>query len=191
MRRVLLPAFLLAATLSLAQEFKLGSKAGDFTVTDLKGNSLPYSALKGDTTVVIFIATKCPISNAYNGRMNAVYNEYSHKGVNFIFINSNYSEPAAEVEEHARTNTLAFPVYKDQNNVVADLFGAQVTPEAFVMDNTGTIRYHGYIDDSTNEAKVQNRGLRLALDSLLERKAVQTAQTKAFGCTIKRKKRAS
>ena len=75
----------------------------------------------------------------------------------FVFVNSNSTEPAAEVAEHAKQVNFAFPVYKDENNVVADQFGAQVTPEAYVIDQTGAVRYHGYVDDSRNASRIQSR----------------------------------
>jgi peroxiredoxin len=173
------------------QEFKLGSKVGDFNLSDLKGNKVQFSQLKGDVTVLMFIATQCPISNDYNERMNAVVGDYASKGVKFVAVNANSSEPAAEVEQHAAEHKFSFKVYKDENNVVADRFGAQVTPEIFVMDKNGTIQYHGYIDDSRNSANIKTQGLRMALDSVLASKPVERAETKAFGCTIKRVKKAS
>jgi cytochrome oxidase Cu insertion factor (SCO1/SenC/PrrC family) len=189
MKPKLLGAALALATLAYGQDFKLGSKVSDFNLTDLRGNPVSYSALKGKFTVVTFVATKCPISNGYNERMNALYKEYAPKGVNFVAINANATEPAKDVEEHARQNGFAFRVYKDSGNVVADRFNAQVTPEAFVVDSGGVIRYHGYIDDSLNPGRIQKQGLRAALDAVLAGKTVENAQTKAFGCTIKRKKR--
>ena len=190
MRR-LCAAIIACAALLFGQEFRLGGKLGDFTLQDVKGNPVQFSSLKGDVTVITFIATKCPISNDYNGRMIALYNDYSPKGVKFVFINSNGTEPAAEVEQHTQKNGFPFRVYKDNNNVVADRFAAQVTPEAFVLDKSSVIRYHGSIDDSQNLARVQVQRLRKALDSILTGQPVETAQTKAFGCTIKRVKKAS
>jgi hypothetical protein len=104
-----------------------------------------------------------------------------------VFINANASEPAAEVAEHAQANHFAFAVYKDTDDAAADLFGAEVTPEAFVMDGQGVIRYHGYIDDSRNPERIQVQGLRTALDAMLAEQPVVKAETKAFGCTIKRR----
>jgi len=181
-------SLLLAAALS-GQEFKLGSKVGDFTVSDLQGRAVQFSSLRGDTTVVMFVATKCPISNGYNERMDTLYKDYTARGVKFVFINANATEPAQEVEEHRKAHSLTFPVYKDPGNKVADQFGATVTPEAFVIDNQGTIQYHGYIDDSLNTARIQNQGLRKALDSVMAHQAPPVAETKAFGCTIKRAKK--
>lgn len=178
---------LLAGALS-GQDLQLGSRVDDFTVTNLKGAPVTFQALKGNFTVIAFIATQCPVSNAYNDRMIALSKDYAPKGVKFIFINSNSNEPASVVEQHARSVGFVFPVYKDRNNVVADRFGAQATPEMVVIDSAGIIRYHGYIDDSKDQAKVTRQGLRPALDQLMAGQVVVVPQTKAFGCTIKRVK---
>ena len=174
------------AGLLCAQEFKLGTKVADFQVQDLDGKTVEFSSLRGPVTVVTFISTQCPVSNGYNQRMIALYNEYSPKDVKFVFLNANHNESANEVKAHSKRAAYVFPVYKDTNNVVADRFGAQVTPESFVIDRTGAIVYHGAIDDSQNEARIRTRGLRMALDAVLAGKPVEPAETKAFGCSIKR-----
>ncbi len=174
-----------AASLLVAQ-IQVGGKVPDFKLTDTSGNAVDFASLKGGTTVLTFIATQCPVSNAYNERMNAVYKDYSAKGVKFVFVNSNITEPAAEVAAHTRKEGLAFAVYKDENSVVADQFGAQVTPESYLIDSSGTVLYHGHIDDSQNVSRIKFQGLRAALDAVLSGKAVEKAETKAFGCTIKR-----
>ena len=181
----------LATGTLFAQEFKLGSKVSDFALQDVKGAPVQFSALKGDVTVVTFVATKCPVSNAYNERMSALYNDYGQRGVKFVFINSNRTEPASEVEQHAAKVGFPFPVYKDDSNVVADRFGATVTPEVFILDKSGTVVYHGSIDDSQEISRVTQKRTRAALDEVLAGRAVQTAETKAFGCSIKRGKSSS
>jgi peroxiredoxin len=173
------------------QEFKLGSQVSDFQVRDLDGQPVAFSALKGPITVVTFIATQCPVSNSYNQRMIDLYKDYTSKNVKFIFVNANRSEPATEVRDHAKRVGFPFAVYKDPGNVLADRFDAQVTPESFVIDSSGTIRYHGSIDDSMQESHVRVRRLRAAMDALLAGKPVPSTETKAFGCTIKRVRKAS
>jgi peroxiredoxin len=191
MTQVLAMSLALCVGLLSAQEFKLGSPVSDFQVRDLDGKAVPYSALKGPITVVTFIATECPVSNSYNQRMSDLYRDYTSKNVKFIFVNANRSEPANEVREHAKRVGFPFAVYKDPDNVLADRFDAQVTPESFVIDSSGVIRYHGSIDDSMNESRVHVRRLRAALDALLAGKLVPSTETKAFGCTIKRVRKAS
>lgn len=186
---MLRPLVLVAALAvgAFAQEFKVGGKVADFTVQDLAGRAHAYSELKGDVTVVTFVSVQCPISNDYNERMKSVFADYKGK-VNFVFLNANHTESAADVAGHAKDVGFAFPVYRDVGNVVANRFGASVTPEAYVMDKTGALVYHGYIDDARNSARVTNQGLRKALDAVLAGKAVTQTETRAFGCTIKKKR---
>ena len=180
-----------ASVAMFGQEFRLGSPVADFSVLDLKGNPVRFFDLKGDLSVVMFIATQCPVSNAYNERMKALQTDYAAKGVRFIAINANSTEPAAEVQSHAATHGFSFPVFKDPGNQVADSFGAQVTPETYLIDKSGVVLYHGSIDDSQNPANIKVQGLRQALDAALTGGTIARAETKAFGCTIKRVKRAS
>jgi peroxiredoxin len=106
--------------------------------------------------------------------------------VRFVGINSNVIEPVEEVAAHAKQNGFPFPVLKDEGNKIADHFDAQFTPEIFVLDAKGVLRYHGRIDDSQNPANITSHDLRDALDALLAGKNPPRAETKAFGCTIKR-----
>jgi thiol-disulfide isomerase/thioredoxin len=189
MRRILKLSMCIGLAVPVwAQNSIVGTKPGGFTLTDPNGAEVASSALGGDLTAVLFIATRCPVSNAYNERMSALYRDYASKGVKFIFVNSNHSEPAAEVQDHARKNGFPFAVYKDPNNRVADRFRAQATPEAFLLDAGGTVRYHGHIDDAQNPERVTKQSLRLALDAMLGGGSVDPAETKAFGCSIKRVK---
>ena len=161
----------------------------DFEVSALNGGTVRYADLKGaKVTVVAFVSIKCPISHAYQERMSRFYRDYSSKGVGFLFLNANSNEPAADIAQFARQAHLAFPVYKDYNNRAADLLGAQTTPEMFVLDSSGTVRYHGAIDDAANEARVKTHGLRDSLDALLDDKAPKVTDLKAFGCVLKRVK---
>lgn len=191
MKKAFAIALAFSAGILCAQEFKVGAPVSDFQVRDLDGKAVSFTSLKGPVTVVTFIATQCPVSNAYNDRMIALYKDYTPKNVKFVFVNANRSEPASEVREHAKRVGFSFPVYKDPDNVVADRFDAQVTPESYVIDGAGVLRYHGSIDDDMNAAKAHTQRLRLALDAVLAGKPVQATETKAFGCTIKRARKAS
>jgi peroxiredoxin len=191
MKKALPICLALSATALFGQQFRVGSPIADFQIRDLDGRTVSYSSLKGPVTVVTFIATECPVSNSYNQRMTDLYQAYNSKKVKFIFVNANRSEPATEVRDHAKRVGFPFAVYKDPGNTVADRFDAQVTPESFVIDSSGILRYHGSIDDSMNEWHVHTQPLRAALDAVLAGKTVAVTESKAFGCTIKRVRKAS
>ena len=187
MKRILVLSTCLAVLLAgylFAEGLGIGSEVPDFKVKSVEGADVNYSSVAGDVTVVTFIATQCTISNDYNQRMKSIYADHSGKGVKFVFINSNRQEDAAEVKAHAASNGFQFPVYKDPGNVVADQFGAEFTPETYVV-KAGKIAYHGRIDDARTGA-IKDHSLRKALDAVLAGKTPKKQQTKAFGCTIKR-----
>jgi peroxiredoxin len=167
----------------------IGSPAPDFTLTTVDGKSfsLAEAAKSHKAVVVMFIATKCPYSNAYNDRMRDMSAAYSQQGVLFAGINSNKTEPAAEVVAHAREHGHTFPIMKDPDNKVADMYDARHTPEIYVVDPSGKLVYHGRIDENYEDAsKVSSPDLKNALDQLLANRPIAKAETKAFGCSIKR-----
>jgi peroxiredoxin len=176
---------------ALAQTALAGLAVGDkltpFKLPEAAGPEFDLGSLAGKKAVVVlFIATQCPVSNAYNERMAALAKEYSAKGVAVVGINSNKQESAAEVVEHAKAHGFDFTILKDAGNLEADRFGALVTPEAYVFDPTWTLRYHGRVDDDRSGRNVTSPDLRNALDALLAGRDVPVKETKAFGCTIKR-----
>jgi len=166
---------------------KLNAKVPNFTLKDYaeKEHSL-YDYLKSKAVVVMFIATQCPVSNAYNERMVDLYKSYTPKGVAFLAVDSNKQESIEEIAGHSKKHGFEFPVLKDWKNIVADKFDAMVTPEIYLVDSTGVLRYHGRIDNSRNAAKVTEHDLQEVLDAYLEGKPLPKQDAKAFGCTIKR-----
>lgn len=176
--------------MAAAQSLAPGAKAPSIRLTDLKGSPVAIEPAKGRPTVVVFISAECPISNAYNQRMTALYRSYSDR-VRFVFVNSNQNESDHQVSGHIAQVGFPFPVYRDPGNAAADAFSAELTPEAFVIDAGGIIRYHGAIDDQRNPARVRVDALRLSLEAVLKGGKVDPEQVRAFGCTIKRAHRGS
>ena len=165
----------------------IGTIIDDFKLPDADGAGHSLKSLTGKNgAVIIFVATKCPVSNAYNDRMEKLAQDYKARGINVIGINSNNTEPAAEVKSHAGEKHLTFTILKDDGNKIADRLGATRTPEAYVLDAGGKLVYHGRIDNSQNTANITSNDLREALDELLGGKPVTKTGGAAFGCTIKR-----
>lgn len=163
------------------------SRVENFKLKDYNGKEHQLADFKNSKAIVImFIATQCPVSNAYNERMAQIHKDYKSKGITFIGINSNKQEGVDEIKEHAEEHNLGFVILKDEKNIIADKFNASVTPEVYVLNPNLEILYHGRIDDSRDAGKVKSNDLRKTLDEILSGKKITTTQTKAFGCTIKR-----
>jgi len=170
-----------------AAQVALGQAVADFTLPDTNGQQHSLASLKGEKgTLLIFIATQCPYSNAYNQRMDALHRDYSARGVRVVGINPNKTEPADEVRSHAQQNGLTFIVLKDPDNRIADYFGASVTPETYLLDAGNVLRYHGRLDADHKDAGLNAGEQRQALEELLGGRTIANTGKKAFGCTIKR-----
>ncbi len=170
-----------------AAQVALGQAVTEFTLPDTSGQQHSLAGLKGEKgTLLIFIATQCPYSNAYNQRMEALHRDYNARGIRLVGINANKTEPADEVRSHASQNGFTFLVLKDPDNRIADYFGASVTPEAYLLDSGGVLRYHGRLDADHKDPGLNSGELRQALDELLGGQAIANTGKKAFGCTIKR-----
>ena len=166
-----------------------GDKIENFTVTNIDGNTYSLNdALKSSDKglIVIFWSTECPWVQPYNDRINDYVKEYNEKGFTVWVINSNNTESKDAVIEHTKKNSYFFPVLKDENNVVADLFGATRTPEAFVISKENVILYHGRISDNRTAAEQTTHDLKNAADEIAAGKDVSVKETKSFGCGIKR-----
>jgi peroxiredoxin/mono/diheme cytochrome c family protein len=203
MRQIVLfctPLLLLLPLAALSDESKTGTPKpaasaaktiANFTLKDTANHDWSLTDCKDQkAVVVVFIGTECPVNNAYMPRLVELHKTYADKGVAFVGINSNNQDTATRVMAHAKDHKLPFPVLKDTANIVADLFGAQRTPEAFVLDAKGKVVYQGRIDDQfgvgfKRPTPTRNDMIE-ALDELLDGKEVKVAKTEPAGCLIAR-----
>jgi peroxiredoxin len=178
-----------AAQTSPPAKVEMDKPVASFSLANYDGKNTTvgdWDANNTKATVLLFVSVQCPISNGYNERMVDLAKTYGARGVRFVGINSNKAEAPAGIAAHAKEHSFPFPVLKDTGNVIADRFEAQVTPEAYVIDSKGVLRYHGRIDNSLKQAEVKTRDLQAALDSVLAGRSVADKKTTAFGCSIKR-----
>ncbi|GEM_PF-42659 len=172
-----------------ARAHGVGNRVGDYSLPRADRAGVMERLLAEDAqklTLVLFLSVKCPCSNAYNERVRALAGEYRAKGVRVVGVYANQDETAAEIAGHARENRFEFPVLRDERGLCADHLGAQVTPEAFLIDRQHVLRYAGRIDDSREAGEVKTRSLRDAIHALLTGVPFSKADTPAFGCAIVR-----
>lgn len=159
----------------------------DFSLPDVNGKTHSLASLKGQHgTALIFISTQCPVSNAYNERMEKLAQDYKARGVAVVGINANATETVDDIKAHASKHSLTFMILKDNGNKVADQLGATNTPEVFLLDAGGKLVYRGRIDNSRNGDAITSNDLRDAIEATLAGKPVANPLVRAFGCSIKR-----
>jgi len=158
---------------------RAGDKAPSFTLKTVdKGESRTLARLVQDGptrgVVMVFLSSKCPYVAQARQPLGDLFRTYGNK-VAFVGVNANQNESADDIKADAGAN-FPFPMLRDEGAKVAELYGAERTPEAFLVDAGGVIRYHGGVAE-----------LGAALGDFTAGHAVAKAESKAFGCTIKRK----
>lgn len=184
----------LLSSANAAEATGVGRGVAPFELSDYRGakHSLDEYADK-QAVVVVFLGTECPLAKLYGPRLAELAAEFEPHGVAFLGINANQQDTLAEIGHYARQAKIEFPILKDPGNRVADAFGAERTPEAFVLGPDRQVRYHGRIDDQYGvgyaRAGAETRLLAVALEELLAGRPVTTAETEPVGCRIGRVER--
>jgi len=173
-------------------KLRIGDKAVPFNLPAIDGVNHSLSEYGGkDAVVVMFSCNHCPYVRAWEDRMVQIQADYAARGVQLVAINANdatkYPEDSFhKMKERAREKQFNFPYLRDESQEIAKAYGAERTPEVFLFDKTGTLRYHGVIDDNYDDPKaVKVKYLRNALDAVLAGSRPKTTETKPVGCTIK------
>ncbi len=158
---------------------------------DLGGNVVDPMASGGTAgTVLLFVATDCPISNRYAPEIRKVVSEFGSRGVEFWLVYPNPNDTAELVREHVEEFDYSVAVVRDERHTLVRLAEASVTPEAAVFDPGGRLVYRGRIDDrfvafgKTRPAPTR-RDLREALQGLVDGNSPSKLLTRrAVGCFI-------
>ena len=173
-------------------KIKLNDKAPDFKLPGTDGKAYTLNDFKGKTVlVVIFMCNHCPYVKGSLDRIKQMQSDFGIKGLQIIGINSNdqvnYPDDSFEkMIETAKEKKMNFVYLRDEDQAVANLYGAQATPECFVFDEHRKLVYHGRVDDSPRDPNnVKTEDLKNAIDAAIHSRKVSVPLTPAIGCSIK------
>ena len=168
---------------SSVSALEIGEAVPDFGGKTVQGSSFSLAEARQAhrAVVVMFRSTLCPYSNFYNDLLKEMTAEYGQKQVLFVAVHSDRWETEDDIRSHAAKFGHTFPIIRDSEGRLARLLNARRTPEVFLVDHDGKLRYHGRI-----AAKIGTPDLRNALDALLAGRPINPAVTKSFGCSISR-----
>ncbi|PIR26287.1 MAG: thioredoxin family protein [Deltaproteobacteria bacterium CG_4_10_14_0_2_um_filter_43_8] len=174
-------------------EMMIGEKAPSFSLlgTDDKTHSFAGLLNGKKAAVIMFICNHCPYVKAHFRRIAQLAEKYLHKEVAVIGINPNdenvYSEDSFEnMKKIVVKHHFVFHYLRDDQQTVAKAYNAVCTPEFFVTDANGIIRFHGAFDDNwKDEAEVTTRYLENAIEDILAGREVKEVTPHSMGCSIK------
>lgn len=166
----------------------------DLKLKDISGKEVSLrEAKKKNGLLVMFSCNTCPWVKKNQARTNEIASYALSKEVGVILLNSNEgqrddADSFSEMKEYAAAHGYKWHYAVDANNVLADEFGANRTPEVFLFNAQGKHVYHGAIDDNPgDETAVSRKHLRVAIDEMLAGKDITQKESRSMGCQIKRK----
>lgn len=116
--------------------------APDFTLKDLQGKTFHMNAQRGKPVLIFFGTTWCPGCRAEIPKYKKVYEEYSPKGLEVIYIN--LMEPARKVARFAQANTLPYRTLLDEDGSVGAAYNAVGVPMMVLVDKDGSVIKVGF-----------------------------------------------
>jgi thiol-disulfide isomerase/thioredoxin len=164
---------------------ELNQPASDFELADIDGDLHKLSDYRGRVAIVNFWSCECP-HVVRTDRLLMALSATWRDSLALLSIASNRIESLADIAASARARGLPI-VLHDAQHVVADLYAAQTTPEVFLVDRGGILRYRGAVDDVDFRQHTPTRFLlQEAVEALLAGKLPAVAETRSYGCAIVR-----
>lgn len=171
----------------------LGKEVNSFSLKNIDNS---FYSLKGNKNakgfIVVFTCNHCPFAKLYSKRLNQLNTQYKKLGVPLIAINSMdtlvYEDENFELmQTKSKAAKLTFPYLQDATQVVGKNFGAEHTPQAFIIwkeNNKWIVKYAGAIDDNGEHPENATPYIANAVTQLLNNKPVELPSTQTFGCKI-------
>jgi peroxiredoxin len=183
----------LAASAATAGRFNKVLSVGDsapawanIVGTDDKPHSLDeYKDAK--VIVAVFTCNHCPVARQYEQRLIDLQKDYQGKAVQVVAIcvNSGPEDDLASMKQRVQESGYNFPYLSDPSQAAGRQYGAQKTPEVFVLDANRKVVYMGAIDDNWMAAEdVKKPYVRNAIDAALEGRTPDVQEMRATGCGI-------
>jgi peroxiredoxin len=171
----------------------MGDHAPTFALPDTDGAT--HEPGEAPATVVVFTCNHCPYALAWHERIIDVARDYANRGVRVLAVNANDAKnyPRDSLQAmRARVERGEFegvPYLYEESQNVAGAYGAKTTPDVFVLDAAGLLRYRG-APDADHDNPAENAALlRGALDAVLNGRDPNPVETPPVGCSIKWKTR--
>jgi peroxiredoxin len=188
-------AFLALLNCSFAGEFNktlnIGDKApewSDLPGTDGKKHSLGELKDK-DVVVVVFTCNSCPVAVDYEDRIIAFAKKLaqpeSKVALVALCVNVIEEDRLPKLKERAEEKGFKFQYLYDETQKIGKAYGANYTPEFFVLDRQRKIAYMGAMDDHSPPADAKVRFLEKAVEAVLKGEKPETSETLARGCRIR------
>ncbi|MGI8889519.1 MAG: thioredoxin family protein [Chthoniobacterales bacterium] len=193
---LILAAFSTSA-LFAADAPKVGDFAPFFTLSGADGKAHALADYQGNYIVLEWFNPGCPFVQKHykSDNMQALQKEFTGKGVSWLTIDSSApGEQGHLTAEQAKKQMTEWKMGStalllDPDGKVGHEYHATNTPHMFIINPEGEVIYEGAIDSkasaSADDIKSSTNYVKAALNEAMAGKPVSSAQTKAYGCSVK------
>jgi peroxiredoxin len=163
---------------------RIGEEAPSFSLPATDGQEYGPDGV----TVVTFTCNHCPYALAWHDRLTQVAKDYD---VTFLAVNPNDAERYPRDSFDAMKQRVEadggwpYPYLRDESQEVARAYDAKTTPDVFVLDAQGVLRYRGAPDADHRDEGQRAVWLREALDAVLAGQEPARPETEPVGCSVK------
>ena len=165
---------------SVTGQIQRGERAGDLVLSglgDYHHDLNNYAERPG--TAILFLSARCSVVEEQLSAIREIHQKYRRKDLLFVGVVSDPDQSADEIRDFMQKRGIIFPVYRDPDGSVKKRFAATVTPELFLLDGSGSLVYHGGLDQAESY-----QSLELAILSLLMKVPATIPDTRANGTAI-------
>lgn len=174
-----------------------GQPAPAFTLRDTTGRSVSLADFRGRTVVLEWTNPGCPFVRKHYVSKNlpGLQERQVRREVAWLLVNSTHPEHGDYLAPDRLAQTMkewgAAPtaILMDPEGTVGRAYGARTTPQMWVIDPQGTIRFAGGIDDrrsaNPEDVKVARNHVAQALDEMAAGRPVSVASAPPYGCSVK------
>ena len=174
---------------------QVGDKAPDYSLKNSNLSSGEESLSLSDSmgkngVVILFECNHCPYVVASVDRINAMSEYCKEREIGFAGINSNdpVNYPADSFENMVKRaqKGMPYPYLHDPTQTTATAWGAERTPEFFLINSEGVVIYKGRMDDSPRDpTQVTTSELKDAIDAMISGDVPTVISTESIGCSVK------
>lgn len=172
-----------------SESLEIGDQAPEFELENTDGEKVGLEDLNNyDGVLVVFMCNHCPFVHANLEELKRLDEKYSSIAV--IGINPNAETHPMDSEdkmpEFVEENSIDFHYLSDPDQEVAEKYGAECTPDPFLLDMRHRVYYHGRLTDVERPGEEASEFyMEEAIEKMLKRKNPPEEQKPSVGCSIK------
>ena len=172
-----------------------GDKAPDFKLKNanpsVSGDFVSFSESMGKNgLVVMFTCNHCPYVVGSESRIEEMSLKAQNNNLGFVGINSNdpinYTTDSWDNMVKRAKSGMSYAYLVDDTQDIAQNYGAERTPEFYLINSSGIVVYRGRLDDSPRDpSHATTSDLSNAIDELISGQSLSQTRNESIGCSVK------